>query len=97
MLFFWFPAALPSELHFYAEGRLYLEKYEKVVEKKLGFFLPTNCTTNITSYLNNIRPVAGIVLQDSSLNEISKAELDRTKDRGFDIEDVDSVPIKKTF
>ena len=46
------------------------------VETKLRFCLATSCTTNINSSLNNIRPLAGTILRDLSLNEILKVVLD---------------------
>ena len=88
---------MPGDLHFYVQGLLYLEKDYKVVETKLRFCLTTSCTTNITSSFNNIRPLAGTILRDPSLNEISQAELDRIKDRGFNIEDIDSISINSQY
>ena len=69
---------MPGDLHFYIEGFFYLEKGEKVVETKLRFCLATSCTTNIR-YLNNIRPLAGTILRDPSLNKILQAELHQIK------------------
>ena len=62
------------------QGLLCLEKDDTVVERKLRFCSTTCCTTNIASSLNNIRLLAGIILRDSSLNEILQAELDGMKD-----------------
>ena len=70
---------IPSDLYFYVKWFRYLEKGGKVVETKLRFCLATTCTTNIIRYLNNIKPLAGTILRDPSLNEISQAELDRIK------------------
>ena len=42
----------------------------KVVEAKLRFCLATSCTSNITSFFNNIKPLAGAIMRDPSLNEI---------------------------
>ena len=60
---------MPDELHFYAEGLLYLEKDEKVDETKLQCFLSTNYISNINISLKNIRPVTGIV---QKLNRIEQ-------------------------
>ena len=88
---------MPGDLYFYIEGLLYLEKDGKVVETKLRFCLTTSCTTNITSSLNNIRPLAGTILRDPSLNEISQVELNRIKVQRWTIEGIGSVPINSKY
>ena len=88
---------MPGNPRHYVEGLPYVEKDNKIVEKNLRFCLATRCTTNITSSLNNIRPLAGTMLRDPSLNEISQAELDRIKDRWFNIEDIDIIPIDSQY
>ena len=76
---------MPGDIHFYVPGLLYLEKDDKVVETKLRFCLSKNCVTNITSSFHNIRPQSGDILYDPLLNELSQAERDMIKDRGFNI------------
>ena len=75
---------ISGDLHNYVEGLLYLEKDDKVVETKLRICRAARCTTNMTSSLNNITPLADtIYIERSSLNEISQSELVRIKDQGF--------------
>ena len=67
--------------------------FDKIVETKLRLFHATSCTTNITSSLNNIKPMGDTILRYPSLHEILPAELDGMKDRGFNIKDMDSISV----
>ena len=88
---------MSGDLHFYVEKIFYLEKDGKVIETKFRFCLATSSPTNITSSLNNIKPLKGTTLRYPSLSEISQAELDRIKERGFNIEDIDNISTNSQY
>lgn len=46
-------------LHFYVKGLFYLVNDDKVVQTELLFCLANNCSSNATSSLKGLRPLAG--------------------------------------
>ena len=72
---------------------MYLEKDDRVVERKLRFCLKTKRVTNINSSYNNIRPLNldCAVKKDPLLGRLSKEEVANVELKGFKIQGMQSI------
>ena len=80
-----------GNLHLYTKGILYLHKYERVAETNFRFCLSKFCVTNITSTLNNIKPLTeDVVYKDQNLI-LSREQRAEVQVEGFIIHSSDPI------